>query len=50
MAFPFALHSVRDGWVIVAVRGFVLFSRLGLARFAYAMILPATFPSKTSGR
>ena len=34
------LRSVHYGWVIVAVGGFVLFSCLGLARFAYTMILP----------
>lgn len=34
------LRSMHYGWVIVAVGGFVLFSCLGLARFAYTMILP----------
>lgn len=35
------LRWMHYGWVIVAVGGFVLFSCLGLARFAYTMILPA---------
>lgn len=41
MSIASRLRSVHYGWVIVAVGGFVLFSCLGLARFAYTMILPA---------
>jgi MFS family permease len=33
-------QSVHYGWVIIAVGGFVTFSCIGLARFAYTMILP----------
>lgn len=35
------LRSLHYGWVIIAVGGLVLFSCLGLARFAYTMILPS---------
>lgn len=34
-------HSLHYGWVIVAVGSLVLFSCLGLARYAYTMLLPA---------
>jgi len=34
------LRSLHYGWVIIAVGGLVIFSCIGLARFAYAMILP----------
>jgi len=35
------LRTVHDGWIIVATGALVLFSCLGLARFAYTMLLPA---------
>lgn len=41
MAIASRLRSLHYGWVIIAVGGLVLFSCLGLARFAYTMILPA---------
>ncbi|MDD2501881.1 MAG: YbfB/YjiJ family MFS transporter, partial [Geobacter sp.] len=34
-------YSLHYGWVIVAVGALVLFSCLGLARYAYTMLLPA---------
>jgi MFS family permease len=41
MTPPSKLHSIHYGWIIVAAGSFVLFSCLGLARFAYTVILPA---------
>ena len=34
-------HTVHYGWIIVATSALVLFSCLGLARYAYTMLLPA---------
>lgn len=41
MAIASRLRLFHYGWVIIAVGGLVLFACLGLARFAYTMILPA---------
>ena len=38
---PDTNRSLHYGWVIVAVGALVLFSCLGLARYAYTMLLPA---------
>lgn len=41
MTIGVTLQKVHYGWVIVVTGAFVLFSCLGLARFTYAMLLPA---------
>ncbi len=41
VAFKFGFPSAHYGWVIVAAGAMVLFSCLGLGRFAYAVLLPA---------
>lgn len=40
MAFFSRLRSIHYGWTIVATGSLVLFACLGLARYAYAMLLP----------
>lgn len=40
MKFAAKIQEVHYGWIIVATGMLVLFSCLGLARFAYAMLLP----------
>ncbi len=41
MSFKLVLPSVHYGWAIVIAGALVLFSCLGLGRFAYAVLLPA---------
>lgn len=36
-----AFHRIHYGWIIVLVASLVLFACFGLARYAYAMLLPA---------
>jgi len=41
MTFPARPRSLHYGWVIAATGALVLFACLGLARYAYTMLLPA---------